>query len=435
MEIGRLLSRYDYADARIESGSESGINIKDDETKVSSGSFFGISVRVLKNGAWGFASSNRETELEKLLEKAEKLASVEKSSSAIAEAKPEKKKTREKFKVSDPGEQTSVLLDVKKSIKSRYVFSSLISCSDSRVKSEFYSSEGAEIEQECSYSYLSCMAVAKSGGITQRGFETSASRKGFSGLKVQEALQSAYEKADMLVHAKSPPKGKFTVVLDPEMTGVFAHEAVGHASEADSIVSRESIFSGKLDFPVANELVSISDDPSMPYFGHYYFDDEGVQGKRTDVIKNGTLCGFLNSRETAKETGMEPNGHARAENYSYVPVVRMSNTFFLQGRHSREDVFDVYEGIYLKGMQGGSVDTFSGGFMFKAELAYILKNGEEKELLKDVTITGNILEVLKNVSAVGKDFGTSPGMCGKLGQGVPVEDGGPHIRVENMTVG
>jgi TldD protein len=435
MEYERVLSKYDYADLRIEKGSDSVIGIKDDETKVSAGSFFGMSVRVLHAGAWGFASSNKTENVEELLKKAEKLASVEKSRNFIAEVKPEKKTVKEKYSITDPSEQAAALLDAKKKMTGKYLISRMLSCSDMRINFEFYSSEGAEIRQDYSYSYLNCVAVAKSGNVVQRGFETAASKKGFAGLDVHRVVGDAAETAERLIFAKPPPRGKFTAVLDPEMTGVFSHEAVGHASEADSIAANESILAGKLDFQLADEAVNITDDPSLPYFGHYKYDDEGVKGRKTEIIKNGKLVNYLNSRGTAKETETEPNGHGRAESYSAVPIARMSNTFFQPGKLSKEDVFDVRKGIYLKGMQGGSVDTFSGGFMFKAEQAYILKSGEEQELLRDVTVTGNIIEVLRNISAVGKDFGTSPGMCGKLGQSIPVEDGGPHIRVENMIVG
>jgi TldD protein len=113
----------------------------------------------------------------------------------------------------------------------------------------------------------------------------------------------------------------------------------------------------------------------------------------------------------------------------------MGNTFFKPGKSSREDVFDVRDGVYLKGMKGGSVDIFAGGFMFKADEAYEVKNGELGKLYRDTAISGNIMETLKNVEAVGKDFGTSPGFCGKGGQQMPVSDGGPHIRVRNVKIG
>jgi len=436
MEFSRLLSKYKYADLRIEYGNELNVNLRDRETKIHGGNFFGISVRVLHNGAWGFASSNNpNTGADFLLKKAERLSSLTKSTSSVSEIKPVKKKIKDKYEITDLEAQASELIDAKKLMEGKDIFSTALSCNDTQVKSEFYSSEGSEIIQNYSYTYLACVAVARYGTVIQRAVETSSSRKGFKGLKISSPCIESREKVQRLIRAEAPPKGRFTVILDPEMTGVLTHEAVGHASEADSVASNESIFAGKLNTEIANKLVNISDDPSRRYFGFYDYDDEGVKGQRADIVKEGVLKNYINSRETSRETSTEPNGHARAEDVSYVPVVRMSNTFFHQGEHSLDDIFDINEGIYLKGMIGGSVDTFTGGFMFKAEEAYTIKNGEKNKLLRDVTITGKILEVLKNVEAVGKDFGTSPGMCGKLGQSVPVEDGGPHIRVKDIVVG
>lgn len=435
-EFPRLLSKYEYADLRIERGSESSINLKDSEAKVHTGNFFGISVRVLKDGAWGFSSSNSPAaSASELLKNAERLSSIEKSTSSISPVKPCQKRIKDSYEVTSAEEQTSLLLEAKKLMEGRDVISTMMACSDAQTTSEFYSSEGAGIVQDYSYTYLSCLAIARRGTVIQRAVETAASRKGFSGLDITKPCTDANEKVRRLIDAKAPPRGRFTVVLDPEITGVLAHEAVGHASEADSVSAGESVFAGRRKQKIASELVSIVDDPTSRHFGYYAYDDEGIEGRKTEMISRGVLENFINSRETAKETGGVPNGHARAEDVSFVPIVRMSNTFFVPGRHSMEDVFDVREGIYLKGMLGGSVDTFTGGFMFKAEEAYTIKNGKNEELLRDVTITGNLLEVLKNITAVGKDFGSSPGMCGKLGQSVPVEDGGPHVRIKDVVVG
>lgn len=219
------------------------------------------------------------------------------------------------------------------------------------------------------------------------------------------------------------------------MTGVLCHEALGHATEADSVIDRESILAGKIGHPIGNDLVTIADDPTADDFGRYSFDDEGVEAKKTPLLEKGVLKGYLNSMETANRLKIPLNGHARAESYANVPVVRMGNTYFQRGTASMADVFDVKDGVYLRGMKGGSVDIFSGGFMFKAEEAYEIRNGEKGRILSDATITGNILETLKDIEVVGKDFGTSPGFCGKAGQDAPVSDGGPHIRVRNVAIG
>ncbi|MBI5228250.1 TldD/PmbA family protein [Candidatus Micrarchaeota archaeon] len=445
MEYEKILSKYLYAELRLEKTHETYIRISDGEIKQSIGQIQGISVRVLENGAWGFASSSSTLDrgkVETLLKKAQKLAKLKKGKVRIET--PEKESAKVDDKVGSVGfeEQVKTLEGFRKEmenskIKSREnnkIKSTIISSTDSKIIKEFYNSEGSYIEQKIGYSYVSATAIAKSGENIQRGSERSWSRSGFGDIDL-EIGEKAAEKAVRLLGAKSPPKGRFTVVFDPEMTGVFSHEAVGHACEADSIVEKESILAGKLGKKIGSELVSITDDPLAENFGNYKYDEEGVKASKAVLVEDGILKGFMNSRETACELNHKNNGHARSESYSSIPVVRMSNTYFSRGKSSMDDIFDMRNGIYLIGMKGGSVDIFSGGFMFKAEEAYKIKNGERAELMRDVTITGNVLETMLNVEAVGKDFGTSPGMCGKFGQDAPVSDGGPHIRVKNLTIG
>ncbi len=434
MEYERILSRYGYADVRIERNDDSYVSVTNDEVKHASGTSGGVGVRVLENGSWGFASSNRGERLEELLEKARKLALLGKGGIKLAMPRPEKRRIRKRPVATDADAQVKALVEAGKRMAAKNVAARTLSCSDSRTVKEFHSSQGAEIIQETGYTYLSCTCTARSGDVIQRGSTRSWSRRGFGRVDLSIA-EEAKEKALRLLNAAQPPKGRFTVVFDPEMTGVFSHEAVGHACEADTVLDGESILADKMGRRIGNELVGIADEPGADDFGNYAYDEEGVKAERTVLVDKGVLRGFINSMETAKALGLEPNGHARAQAYDAVPVVRMSNTYFQKGGTSMDDVFDVKEGVYLKGMRGGSVDTFAGGFMFKAEEAYMIRDGEKRQLLRDTTITGNILQTLHDVECVGRDFGGSPGMCGKNGQSVPVSDGGPHIRVKNVAIG
>ncbi|NYZ73995.1 TldD/PmbA family protein [Candidatus Micrarchaeota archaeon] len=435
MDYERLLSRYPYAELRIERSMESFVSIKDEEVRHSSGSVRGMSVRVLEDGSWGFASSSREDRIEELLERAQRMARLVKGKIRIAMPQAVKKHVKEKIDPVDDDEQVKTLLEASKNMKARNITSRTIACTDAVIREEFHSSHGTEILQESGYTYLSCSCVAKSGELMQRGSDRAWSRSGFGKMDSLETAGKSRDKALRLLDAAPPPKGRFMVVFDPEMTGVFSHEAVGHACEADSVIDRESVLAGRLGQAIGNELVTIIDDPTADGFGRYVYDDEGVPAKPAVLVEKGVLKGYMNSMETAKALGLEPNGHARAGDYSEVPIVRMSNTYFQKGESKVEDVFDMKEGVYLKGMKGGSVDIFSGGFMFKAEEAYWIKGGEKGKVMRDVTITGNILQTLLDVECVGDDFGTSPGMCGKFGQEVPVSDGGPHIRVKNVAIG
>jgi len=434
VDYERLLSNYQYAELRIEKGTESTIIIKDDEVKHSSGSVHGMSVRILDNGSWGFASGTNES-VEDLLGRARKLAGLSKGEVSISIPNPEKNEIKDNAEAIDSEQQIKELLEGSKAMEGDGITSRMVSCRDSRSRTEFHNSHGAEIIQEIAYTYLSCSSIAKSGEVMQRGSDRSWSRSGFGRIKVMETAVSSRGKALRLVRAAPPPKGRFTVVCDPEMAGVLSHEAIGHACEADSIVDEESVLAGRIGERIGSDLVTIADDPAAKDFGNYYYDDEGVRAGKVVLVENGILKGYLNSMETAGRLQAEPNGHARAGDFSEVPIVRMSNTYFQKGEYSIDEVFDIREGIYLKGMKGGSVDTFSGGFMFKAEEAYRIRNGEKGKIMRDVTIAGNILQTLLDVEAVGNDFGTNPGICGKFGQEVAVSNGGPHIRVKGVAIG
>jgi TldD protein len=436
VDIAQLLSRYQYAELRRERGSGSTVGIKDGEVKVASGTAEGVSVRVLMAGSWGFASASAgRKSVEELLHEAEKLAMLGSGGIAVGEPETGKKEKTQKVEPAGAEEQVKALLEAADRMKGGSVTSRVVSCTDVRTRREFFNSHGAEVVTETGYTYLSCSCIARSGDSIQRGSSRAWSRSGFGKIDAGRAADESRDKVLRLLDAAPPPKGRFTVVLDPEMTGVFAHEAVGHACEADSIIDRESILADKLGKAIGNELVTIVDDPGADDFGHYDYDDEGMQGKSATLVERGVLKGFLNSLETARNLAMAPNGHARAEDYGEVPVVRMSNTYFQKGKTPKEEVFNVKSGIYLKGMKGGSVDIFSGGFMFKAEEAYEIADGSLGKIMRDVTITGNILQTMMDVECVGDDFGTSPGICGKSGQSVPVSDGGPHIRVKNVAIG
>ncbi len=436
MEYERILSKYPYAELRVERSAGSSVSIKDEEVKHSSGTTEGISVRVLIDGAWGFASATKgQKSATELLMTAERLARLGKGRISVGEPEGTKKEISERTEPVGAEEQVKALLQASASMKGERVSSRILSCSDYMGRKEFYNSHGAEIIQETGYSYLSCSCVARSGDVIQRGSSRTWSRRGFSHIEPVKACEEARDKAIRLLGAGPPPKGRFTVVMDPEMTGVLSHEAVGHACEGDTVVDKDSILADKIGKRIGNDLVTIIDEPGADDFGRYAFDDEGVEAKPTTLVERGVLRGFLDSLESAHELGIPRNGHARAQDYGDMPIVRMSNTYFQKGDSERTEVFGVPSGVYLKGMRGGSVDTFSGGFMFKSEEAYEIKGGEVGAILRDVTITGNIMQTLLDIECVGKDFGKSPGICGKFGQEVPVSDGGPHIRVKNVAIG
>ncbi|TFG23126.1 MAG: TldD/PmbA family protein [Promethearchaeota archaeon] len=226
----------------------------------------------------------------------------------------------------------------------------------------------------------------------------------------------------------------------------FIHEAFGHACEADIVLNKESILEGRLGEKVAIEDVNIIDNPTMgqgkkfsiPYelFGSYFIDDEGIPSQKTVIIEKGILKSYLHSIETSSRMDFPPNGHGRAASISSKPQVRMGITILEPKDWSLEEMIEnTQNGILCEDFQYGYCDPSTGNFQFKCKMSYKIENGEKKELMRDVSLSGMTLEVLNRISAIGKNISYSDGMCGKGGQSVRVCDGGPYIRAENIIVG
>ncbi|MBO4355210.1 MAG: TldD/PmbA family protein, partial [Methanomicrobium sp.] len=229
--------------------------------------------------------------------------------------------------------------------------------------------------------------------------------------------------------------GIMDAVLDQELAGVFAHEAVGHASEGDLVKEGVSVLKGKMGEKIGNGIVNVVDDPTLHEFGFMPVDGEGVKPVRTEIIKNGVLNSYLHNRQTLAAVGDGDAGHARAQT-GEVPIVRMSNTFIENGDSSYDEVIaECKNGILLKGSRGGQVDPGRGVFQFNAEYGYLIENGEIAGMVRDLSLTGDILKTLHDIALCADDRRMNPGYCGKSGQNVPVTDGSPHLLLKNAVIG
>lgn len=301
----------------------------------------------------------------------------------------------------------------------------------------YRSSEGMELSYDTYRTGFSAVAVAKEGNNLQMGRRSYFNVGGFEVFDQCNPLSLAEEatgEAIELLGAKPSPSGRFDVILDPELAGVFIHEAVGHASEADTVIEGDSCLEGQIGNKIGSELVTVHDDPTLVNYGYYPYDSEGIPSKRTTIIENGVMKAYLHSRETASKLGGGNPGNARAGGLAR-PVVRMSNTFIDNGDMTRDEVFEGVNGIYLKGSRGGQVNTGEGVFQFNAVMGYIIKDGKMADTIRDVSLSGNTLKTLKNITRVGNDLKFHSGKCGKAGQGVAVGDGSPHILVVDAVVG
>jgi TldD protein len=334
-------------------------------------------------------------------------------------------------------EKVSLLREIENAAKVKGVSSTQAVYSEMNMLLHYKSSEGLDLESRMTRMGFFISAVAHRNGVYQTDGE---GRSGVGGLEIFERqdpialAREVGETAVALLDAGAPKGGSYPVILDQELAGVFVHEAVGHATEGDIILEGDSCLEGKLGQKIGSELVTVKDDPSLMQNGYYPFDDEGSLAQETVLVENGTLKSYLNSRETAARLGGVPR-NARAEGTDR-PVVRMSNTYIANGDWKLEEILEeLGNGVYLAGSRGGQVSTGEGVFQFNAKRGYLVENGERTKLLRDVSLSGKILETLMHVKAVANDLKFNSGRCGKAGQLVPVSDGSPHLLVEHATVG
>ncbi|WP_174591571.1 TldD/PmbA family protein [Methanocella conradii] len=406
--------------------------------------FKGGAVRALVGGSFGFTS----------VDDLEKIGKAIKDAIAIArkldrlnprppiELSPMPKLRKDVYKAKkDPAsvpleDKQRLVKDIEEALRGDLIKSTRVTYSEAYTHNIFKSSEGDEVEFEVYRTGFSCVAVAKDGGAMQMGRSSYFNVGGYEVFDQCDPLKLAEEarkEAITLLRAGSPPAGRFDVILDPELAGVFIHEAVGHAAEADTVLEGDSCIEGMIGSTIGSELVTVRDDPTLLRYGHYPYDSEGVPSQPTTIIEHGVLKSYLNSRETALKFSGHP-GNARSSGLMR-PVVRMSNTFIENGDMSVEEVFEGVDGVYLKGSRGGQVNTGEGIFQFNAVMGYIVENGQIGKPIRDVSISDSTLRTLKSIVRVANDLEFHSGRCGKAGQAVPVADGSPHILVKDAVVG
>lgn len=425
-----------FVDVTIHEVESTSILMKDGKAReISTGRSFGISVRVLERG-WGFAYATGFEGLEDAAKRALRGARLAKERVELAEVEPvrDRVEVRARLHPSEVGleEKLEYLHRAHDAVKGcGRVVSTSYSYSDASIKVTYLSSEGAELEMSYPRVSFYAQVYAKEGSKVQFASERTGATSGLEALsRVEEVAREACARAQRLLEAGEPPSGEFTVVLDPKLTGVFIHEALGHAAEADHVVQGESILRGRLGQKIASELVTIYDDPTLEKgFGSYFYDAEGVKARRKAVVEAGVLRCFLHTRETAAKLGQEPTGNARSQGYNFPPLPRMSNTYLESGDASFEELIeDVDFGVYLLGSRGGEVDTARGVFQFSAEEGFLIEKGEVTSPVRDVALSGETLQILRRVDAVSRHRSVHIGYCGKNGQLVAVGDGGPAIR-------
>ena len=286
---------------------------------------------------------------------------------------------------------------------------------------------------------MSTVAAGDTG--MQTGYETLGRTIGFElfdRYQVEDIARTAARRAITKLAARPAPSGTLPVVIGPGGGGVLFHEACGHGLEDDLVDKGASVFKGRLGEQVASPLVTLVDDGTMAEeWGCYAIDDEGTPAQRNVLIQDGVLTDYMWDHLRSRKEGRPRSGNGRRQSYQHLPMVRMTNTYLVAGDGDPDDIVSSTDhGVYVTSLGGGQVNTATGDFVFGMTEAYLIEDGEITEPIREGNLIGNGPEVLVDIDAVGNDFAMGhPGTCGKDGQGVPVGDGVPTLRVKALTVG
>ncbi len=301
-------------------------------------------------------------------------------------------------------------------------------------------SDGRWVEEERPRIRLVAQVVAARGDVIQTGFEGPAGLAGLEFIEVhppRATAERAARQAVTMLDAIPSPAGEMPVVLGPGCGGVLFHEACGHGLEADHVAKEASIYRGRLGDILASPLVTGVDDATVVNaWGSFSFDDEGAPAQRTVLFEGGLLRAYLYDRLRAEEDGVPSSGNGRRQSYAHPPIPRMTNSYILAGESKHGDVVrDTKGGVFVKAIGGGQVNTATGDFVFGVSEGYLIEGGEITRPVRGANLVGRGIDILTAIDAVAGDFETREGICGKDGQGVPVGNGSPTLRITRMTVG
>ena len=316
------------------------------------------------------------------------------------------------------------------------------SLSDSTSQVLFCNSEGVSYYDYRPMVSFMAVCIMEENGKMENGYAGRSYRKGFEFMTddiVDIIAREAVDKTAILFKAVKPKGGEMPVVMGAGGSGILLHEAIGHAFEADFNRKRTSIFCDLLGKKVCDEHINVVDDGTIAFNrGAVNFDDEGVEGQKTYIVKEGILTSYLHDRISAKHYGVAPTGNGRRDTFRNTPIPRMRATYMEAGNMKEADIIStVKKGIYCDQFTNGQVQIGAGDFTFFVKSGYLIEDGKLTQPVKDINIIGNGPKALADITMVANNDKIDNGTwtCGKDGQSCPVTCGMPSALVSKLTVG
>jgi TldD protein len=436
----------DFADIFVEKRNSTALQLEDSIIeKVTSGTIAGVGIRVIKSGKTAYAYTNDFSE-KVLMDMAATVSRAAEEGAREPMAFIKSRPVKADIKVDPLSVPSSLKIKLVKAADAaaRQTDSRIrqvsVTCRDMRQNVLIASSDGTYCKDERVYVLGLVHAVASDAEVIQTGYETAGGLTGFELFEeysIERMAETAARRAVMMLSAQRAPGGRMPVVISSEAGGTMIHEAIGHGLEADLVRSGLSVYSGKLGQQVASRLITVIDDATIARArGSYSFDDEGTPAQKNVLVSSGMLKGFMYDKLSASLDSAVSTGNGRRESFHYRPISRMSNTYIAPGESSPENVVkSVPNGLFVKKIGGGQVNTVNGDFVFEVQEGYLIKNGSICEPVRGATLIGNGPDALMSIDMVGSDLGFAIGTCGKDGQGVPVSDAMPTLRIPELVVG
>lgn len=444
-------SGVQYCDVRAEQQIKKSILIENKEIEhIRNSEDKGIGVRLIKNGAWSFCSiTNPKSfdEIKNILDKTIKnsdYTNSNKKNKINLHNNPINKKQINFPVIKKPEieELTSIGLECNEiMMNSPAIIRSVTNPYFVTNSKYFVNSEGSKILQNFSDVIIEMVATAHESGITQSVNITEGGRGGMELIqsKSQQSAKEISVKASELIKAKPVKEEKTTLVMNPDFVSLLTHEILGHPSEADRVLGKEMAWAGgawwkgKIGEKIGSENLNVFDDPTIKEsLGWYYYDDEGVETKKTNLIENGILKNHMQNRETSEIFNSIPTGNMRATSYRYMPLIRMACTCIGNGdQEVNEIIKDVKNGYYISNMKVPSIDMKRYNWSISCQYAQKIEDGELTDLQRDVIVMGTAPEFFNSIDACGNDFTVRP--ITNCGKGDPMQsmimgNGGPTIR-------
>lgn len=438
----------DFAEIFLEDTTKNFIEMTSGEvTSVTTSNLHGAGIRILDgyNEAYGYCNNLSKKSLNELASKLSQSFNKDKQDISFT-IKKVKYENRHKAKVEPLSVPNAKKVEYMKKISeialnySPLIKQAMVYLQEETQNVEIINSDGRRVSDVRHHIRITVNVVASKDGKMESAHNSVGKNMGFElieNLDLEAFTKEACESALIMLDAQEMVGQELPVVIHNGFGGVILHEACVHSLEATSVAKGLSVFTGKLGEQIASPIVTAVDDGTLEnYWGSLNVDDEGTPTRRNVLIENGILKSYLVDKRNGRRMNTESTGSSRRQSYRYSPTSRMTNTFFVNGTSTFEEIIAATKyGLFAKKMGGGSVNPVTGEYNFAVLEGYMIKDGKITHPVKGATLVGSGKDTLLKIDMIANNLETAQGMCGSVSGSIPTDVGQPTIRVSSLVVG